>query len=343
MLIALLLIGGGTYIYTQKKEINLPAVWSPVTQYVPTGTSTTRANVTESTISAKVVPEITSVSPSSGPTGTVMTLHGSFPTGTEINFGGEVVGQTNIDMNSFTFIIPSSFAVHGLGTPSVPVAPENYTISLTNGNSVKFKVTPTPALVANISTPTITSISPSEITVGAEVTIHGSNFSPTTMIAMIGLGVVTSIAPSRVSPDGATMTFTVPTALLNQGTYSVQVYTPGMPKGTAYSTLIVKFANPYRPIITSITPESVMVGDTVTISGSNFYGDPRVYVDMYMPGVIIGVGPITPSSYTRTSLSFVVPPNISIGEHSVAIAGSGWSTNWIALTVYKANPGGGGR
>lgn len=110
--------------------------------------STQTATVAVSELSS--APVIKSISRSSGPIGTEVTMYGSFPMGTWINLDGSVIGQTVIDRSSFTLVVPGSvggtYSSNGDRTPTTQVVPGTHTISVTdhygNGsNSVEFTVT----------------------------------------------------------------------------------------------------------------------------------------------------------------------------------------------------------
>ena len=357
IIIAVLIVGGGTYIYTQKNQASPVAngnVGLPqATSTSVSGTQNTPVVPNEGISSAvqKVeVPTISSASPSSGPVETIVTLHGFFPAGTAVTFGKEIVGQATIDMDSFSFVIPDSLDVRNvplMGAPSISVSPGKYVISLANGsqaigNSFEFTVTPTPIPAVSASLPIVTSISSSQITAGVmtNITMHGSNFRPTNMIAIVGSGSITSVGPTQVSPDGTFITFSFPETLTVPALYNVGVYDRGGVQGYVQggqsllsSSITITLVDPYASIITSINPVVATIGSTVTISGSNFYGDSKVSVATYLPSTA-SLGPITPGLRTSTLLSFVVPPSMSPGKYVVTVSGSARHiSNSITFTV----------
>lgn len=344
-IVAFLLVGEGVYVHTQKKVTNVPMAGSSSTQE----TSTTEITAPQTVAPVLETPGIVSIAPSFGPVGTVAVLSGYFPSGASISFDGQVIDQVRADMHSYSFVVPNTIKAQGFGAPpTVSVYPGRHSISLSTGgpsagNSVKFMVTLTTPTQPPTGAPTVTSVSPSEITVGVtkEVTIHGSNFSSKSMIAVVGAGVVTSIGPTRISPDGTSMIFSFPEALTMPALYSVDVYAIGdVPDYTHggpriyNSTAVVTLVNPYTPAITSISPTSGAVGSIVTIRGSNFYGDSRVSVGTWLPSVATDFGPITISSYTNTSLSFIVPSSMSPGKYVISVAGSaGHRSDELTFTV----------
>src|ERR1035437_3168702 len=357
VIIAVLIVGGGAYVFTQNKEAS-PVVSGNVelSQATSTKISDTQntpvvPNEVVPSVAQKVeAPTISSASPSSGPVETIVTLHGFFPSGTSVTFGKEIVGQTVIDMDSFSFVIPDSLEVRNtplMGAPSISVSPRKYMISLTNGpqsigNSFEFTVTPTPIPAVSASLPIVTSISSSQITAGVttNITMRGSNFRTTNMIAIVGSGSVTSVGPTQVSADGTSITFSFPKTLTVPALYNVGVYDRGGVQGYVQggqsllnSSITITLVDPHASIITSINPVVATIGSIVTISGSNFYGDSKVNVATYLPSVA-SFGPIIPSSYTSTLLSLVVPSSMSPGKYVITVSGSaGHISNPITLTV----------
>jgi len=349
VIIAFMLVGGGAYVYTQKKQVVVPVPGSSVSQMVLSEASTTKLIVTQTG-----VPKIVSISPSDGPVGTVATIQGSLPEGTKILFDREVVGQTASDMSSFTFIVPNFFQVENAEQGPIQVFTGGYEISLASstgtilhkeGDPIVFTVT-RPVPVTSSTTPVVTSIDSPKIIAGARtrVTIQGSNFRSTNMIAIVGAGSVTSVAPEQISPDGKSITFLFPEALAIPAIYTVEVYDAGGVQqytraGYVHSwdsSTYIEIVNPAAPTITRITPALATVGSTVTIFGSNFYNDLQLNIGTYLPSVGSGYGPITITSRSNTSLSFVVPPSMTSRTYVISVVGSGGHTsNEVMFTVVE--------
>src|SRR6478672_2219028 len=110
---------------------------------------------------AIAVPSITSLSPTSGAVGAVVTITGSgfgSPQGTStVKFNGTTASPTSWSTTSITVPVPS-----GATTGNVVV-----TVSGKASNGILFTVLPTPS---------ISSLTPSSGLVGTSVTIAGSNF-----------------------------------------------------------------------------------------------------------------------------------------------------------------------
>lgn len=121
--------------------------------------------------------------------------------------------------------------------------------------------------------PTITSISTSQVTAGVAtpVTLYGSNFNSTLMVALTGPGADTSVSPTSVSSDGTSLTFNFPATITAPGTYSVQIYNYSVP---TYSTININLVSststnpPTQPVITVTSPtaSTLQVGQTYNIS-----------------------------------------------------------------------------
>jgi hypothetical protein len=195
-------------------------------------------------------PTITSFAPSSGPVGTKVTITGTNFTGTtSVAFGG----------TSSTFTVGSATSL----TANVPTGASTGTITViapggTATSATAFTVTP-PA-------PTISSFAPTSGTVGANVTIAGTNFTGTTKVTFGGTSalftVVSDTALSATVPSGATT-----------GTIAVTTLGGTATSATAFT---VTTTPPPAPTISSFTPTSGPVGTKVTITGTGFTGTSSV-------------------------------------------------------------------
>src|SRR5207302_305239 len=149
-----------------------------------------------------------------------------------------------------------------------------------------------------INPPTITSFTPASGPVGTSVTISGTNFTGTTLVAF----------------NGASATFTVNSATSIQATVpsgattgTIGVTTPG---GTATSAGSFTVINP--PSITSFTPPIGPVGISVTINGTDFTGATAVTFN--------GVS-ATFTVNSATSIQATVPASATTGPVSVTTPG----------------------
>ena len=145
--------------------------------------------------------------------------------------------------------------------------------------------------------PEITSISPSSALTGATITITGNNLSESSVtIGGISCHVDDNTATSIITnvPSGA-------------ATGEQQVLVQNS-MGKAASKITVTGAGA-APVITSITPEEVSIGETITINGT---GLGNATVEIYKK-----LATVTAS--TATSIKATVPPGIPAGQAAVDV------------------------
>lgn len=184
-------------------------------------------------------PTITGFTPSSAPTGTVVTITGTnFLSPTVVSFGGTTAGN-------FTVISPTQInAQIGIG------ASGSVAVTASGGTATLAGFTYLPA-------PVVSSFTPNTAGPGLTVTISGANFVGTSAVSFGGIPAssFTVVSPTQI------------TAVLASGsTGSVSVTSIG---GTG-SLSGFTFVQP--PVITSFTPTSRGPGGQVSIIGTNFTG-----------------------------------------------------------------------
>ncbi|MDA0987453.1 MAG: IPT/TIG domain-containing protein, partial [Bacteroidetes bacterium] len=271
--------------------------------------TTPGGSVTSSETFTFAPPTITDFTPTSGGTGTTITITGTNFTGaSSVKFG--VTEATSFTVGSATSIT----AVVGSGTTG--------TISVTTPGGTATSSTS----LTFFSAPTITSITPTTGVVGATVTITGTEFTGATAVTFGGT------AATSFTVDNATTI----TAVVGSGTTgTIAVTTPG---GTATSSETFTFV---PPTITDFTPTTGVVGATVTITGTEFTGATSFTVDNATTiTAVVGSGTTgtisitTPGGTATSSTSFTfLPPTITnlsptsgaIGS-TVTITGTNFST-----------------
>lgn len=293
------------------------AATGPITVETLSGIANSASNFTIENAAA----EIASFSPGSGDQTTLVTIVGDkFGGATAVRFGG-------LDATDYTIVSSNQIEAH-------PPA---------NGISGPICITTPGPFVGCSATdflfaPRITSFSPSNGVPGTVVTLTGANFTGATSVAFNGVSATTFNVDSAT-----TITVTVPAAAT---TGPITVTTAG---GTGTSA--TPFGVP--PSITSFSPPTTGVGNTVTISGVRFNGATAVAFNaaaatsfnVVNDSTITAVvpagatdGPITvttPGGIATSPNSFVVAPTPVIASFSpiagdpgtvVTINGTGMDT-----------------
>ncbi len=152
--------------------------------------------------------------------------------------------------------------------------------------------------------PVVTSIEPPRGKSGDIVTIVGRNFSPTITnnYVLFNAGSQDAFAATIIDATTTQLTVRVPDA--DSGT--VKVFTGG-------EEAAGDIAFTYPPSIESISPEEVLVGDSVTITGRNF--DPTAQKNM----ALLGDGILTITSSSANEIIARVPLDGQTGEVRVIV------------------------
>jgi len=158
-------------------------------------------------------PTISSFSPTSGPVGTSVTIHGQ-------NFSGPDVMSVTFNGTSATFTIDNPQKI----TATVPAGATTGPIAVTSPDGTA--TSSTNFTVTEAGAPTITSFNPTSGPVGTSVTINGTNFTGATAVSFNNVN-----APGfTVNGAGTRITVAVPTGAT---TGPIRVTTPS---GTATSS-----------------------------------------------------------------------------------------------------------
>ena len=204
------------------------------------------------------LPEISSISPTSGPTagGQTVTITGQYFTGaTGVTFGG-TAGTSVTVVNDSTITVT---------TPARAIGTVEVRVTTTPGTSVDAGTLDNYTYVAP---PTVTSISPSvgPTAGGTSVTITGTNF-----VNLSGASAVVFGGTNATSYTVNSATSITATAPAGTGTQDVRVTTPG---GTSANSAADDYTYYAPPTITSISPAAgpTAGGTSVVITGTNFAG-----------------------------------------------------------------------
>jgi RHS repeat-associated protein len=240
-------------------------------------------------------PSITSLSPTSGPSGTSVTITGRNFGGTKgsstVTFAGVVASTTSWGSTSIVAVVPSGLSNGGA---SVVV-----TVGGTASNSVTFTVA-NPVVIS--------SLSPTSGPSGTSVTITGSNFGATKGSSTVKFGTVLA---STTSWSSTSIVAVVPNGIVGS-TVGVVVTV----NNTASNSKDFIVTN---PLITNISFNSVLMNSApenqlITINGSGFGATQGTNSSVKFNG-LLGV----PSSWSDTAISIPVPAGATTGNIVVKV------------------------
>jgi len=227
------------------------------------------------------VPSISSLSPSSGPIGTVVTVNGSsFTSDNTILLNGSytILHIVSTDGHTLSFTIPSNPPTAPcytwMGSCPLPIAVPAYisqginSIAVQNSGGVSNSLNFTFTQAYTVSNPTVSSISPISTLSGSQVTVFGSNFDQSAYVEIDGVGPI--ITANAITPTS--LTFTVPQNL-SVGSHTLQVGLKASPLSNSVTLTIVNTTSLppfFVASIQSISPASGPVGTVITVYGSGF-------------------------------------------------------------------------
>ena len=228
----------GTPVLTIATGTSTPAGTSTLTITATSG-GWTHTTTTSLTIAAP--PSITSLTPTSGTSGTQVTVSGS-------GFGASR-GTGSIWLGSTLGIVVSWSDTQIVATVASSATSGSARVGQNGAwsNAVAF----------NIATATISGISPSSGLPGTQVAITGSGFGPTQGTGQVWIGTANAVVQSWSD--------TQLVALVASGSLSGQAQ---VLQNGVYSNAVVFGVN--TPHITSLTPSSGTSGTSVTITGTGF-------------------------------------------------------------------------
>ncbi len=246
-------------------------------------------------------PSITSISPTAVSPGMQVTLTGS---GFGASQGGGLVSFGNA---AYGTVVSWSATQIVATVPIARLTPGNITV-VQNGvssNGVAFTVVP----------PVLTSISPTAVSPGMQVTLTGSSFGASQGSGSVSFG--NAAYGTVVSWSATQIVATVPTARLTPGNVAV-VQNGVSSNGVAFTVI--------PPVLTSISPTAVSPGMQMTLTGSGFgstVGSGGVYFGYGKYGTVV--------SWTSTQVVVTVPSGISPGP--LFLYQNGANSNTLAYTT----------
>jgi hypothetical protein len=295
-------------------------------------------------------PVITSLSPSSvqaGSSSTFVTVNGfNFVAGATVQFSVNgstfTLRPTSISSNVLQVVVPTSLLTTQ-GTASVTVT-QVVNGSLVTSNTALFTISPLNPQIA----PVITSIRPFTVQEGSSsftLTVNGSNFVPGATVQWAENGATTTLTTSFVS--SSQLLANVPSFLLTVGhagtvsvTVSQTVNGSTLTSNVALFT-ITPFSPSIAPVITSLSPTSMVVGSsgfTLTVNGSNFVHGATV--QWTANGVTT---PLATSFVSGSQLLVSVPSSLLtvVGPASITVTqvvnGSTLTSNAAAFSVTSSS------
>ena len=251
----------------------------------------------DSRVTVPIPPVITSISPSTAPAGTSVTIagtgFGASATTSIVSFNGTAATTSAWTATSIQATVPSV-------SPAGPV-----TVTMGGARSTGYPFT--------LQVPVISSLEPTSGAPGTTVTLTGSGFETQQGASAVRVGGV--VATPTLWNDNR-ITFAVP-ALAASGTVVVVV--------NSTPSAGVPFTVTGPPAIGSLTPVSGLPGGLVTIAGTNFSTN----------GTVTFAGtPASVRSWTSTSIVAAVPQTAASG--SVVVDVFGVLSNGVPFTVSAA-------
>lgn len=212
----------------------------------------------------QATPTITSITPTTVNAGSPqisLTVNGTgFLTTSVVQVAGVSEPTTYVSATQLNATVPGSQLASGT----------QLSVAVVNGSSSSGSGTPVNLQVTNPA-PTITSVTPSVEVIAAAspvVTVTGTGFVPSTSIQVNG----SARATTFVSSTQVTATLTA-ADVAAAGTLSLTAVSPTPGGGTSTAVIVTVSASNPIPVISSVTPRTVMTGSTATtvaVNGANF-------------------------------------------------------------------------
>ncbi len=98
-------------------------------------------------------------------------------------------------------------------------------------------------------------------------------------------------------------------------------------QGNNGATFEWSLTTPRKPKLTSVQPDEVVVGETLTLTGDNFETNPALDI------VNIGRKTLVPTTATATALKVKIPKNFEPGDYLVKVTIDGLSSHEVKVTI----------
>ncbi len=232
-------------------------------------------------------PTITSISPSSGPYGTNVTIYGTNfnrNSGNSINFANAQNVKTAVyspDGTSMQFTIPATPCSEGYSCAQVALNPGYYGLSVHNGvgtsNIYNFQITNSDINPGGPNlNPVINSVEgPTTLAVGQQGswTIRASNSAGGNIMYSVLWGDETTQGNAAAINDTYLQSTTFTHAYQNPGTYTARFTvrnTLGREVTSTISVVVAGNTTTNAPTLTTLSPTIGQFGNPITITGTNF-------------------------------------------------------------------------
>ncbi len=277
-------------------------------------------------VGAMVAPVGATVSTSTGPVGTTVTIQalaGVTGTSYSVRFVGTDTGSTT----DLQVVPPTTFTAGAAITQSfaVPTVPQgSYRIDVVGLSNIvaagTFAVTP--SII----------ISPATAVVGTSVNVTGSGFAAATAINVyLGTNVtpVAQIAAGLNTNGSFSASFTVPQLPLSLIPYAIVATDADTPANSAQASLFI------TPRIISISALQGGVGDTVLVNADGFtsYGSVSIFFDSLSNTPLATVGADVNGAIPVTSIIIPAAPR---GSHTIIVQDNTYTT-YSANTTFTIN------
>ncbi len=290
----------------------------PVRVTTAGGTATSATNFTVVVLAP--VPTIASISPTTGPSGTAVTVTVTgtgFTASSVAQLNGTAYPTTFGSATSVSFVVPASLAAGTYALTVFNAPPAGGT-----SNSVNF------VLTAPVLTPTIASFTPATGPVGTVVTVTGTNLTGATAATVNGTPATGVSASSATS-----LTLTVPAGATSG------VITVTTPAGTATSTGTFAVTVPAGPSVAlvSVSPARAVAGGpafTLTVS-ADAAGGLSLTSTVEFRGVQY---PVATVNMTGTSATVLIPASAIATVANFPVRAFNGSTQGTGPTTFSVVP-----
>jgi hypothetical protein len=284
--------------HTSSTQLTAKVPNAAVTGPITLKNTATPVGSVASVCSYTVKPSITNFTPTSGITGSTVTINGGgFKPTAHVKFGTKVAKITSSTATQIKAVVPNG----AISAPITVTTPAGTATSSTSFN---------PTL-------SVKSFTPTSGPTGTIVTINGIGFNSTSAVKFHG------VAATTVTHTSSTVLKAKVPATATTG--PITVTNTAAPIGTVSSATNYTVTPHLAPTITSFTPTSGPVGTSVTITGTNFSGASSVKFG--------GVGAPVHHVVSATQITATVPAGAVTGPISVTTAaGTGTSSTNFTVT-----------